>query len=81
MYLRRLQEYSPDTRVYSNLSPSMLYYEGGGQVVDVTIGKDAAYYHADSVHVMWDEEVQPFGYDGIRELLRQIEAGLERRHG
>lgn len=80
VYLRRLQEYSPDTRVYSNLSPSMLYYEGGGQAVDVTIGKDAAYYHADSVHVMWDEEVQPFGYDGIRELLRQIEAGLERRH-
>ena len=41
VYLRHLQELSPDTRVYSNLSPSMLYYDGSEQPVDVTIDKDA----------------------------------------
>lgn len=76
-YLRRLQEISPDTEIYSNLSPSMLYYEGKDHPVDLTIGKDAAYYHDDAVHVFWDEETQPFGYDGLRELLRQITAALE----
>ncbi|HJE82810.1 nitrogenase component 1, partial [Megasphaera stantonii] len=78
-YIRRLEAVSPDTAVYSNLSPSMLYYEGGDHPVDLTIGKDAAYYHDDAAHVFWDEEIQPFGYDGLRELLRQISAALEGR--
>lgn len=78
-YIRRLEAVSPDTEVYSNLSPSMLYYEGGDHPVDLTIGKDAAYYHDDAAHVFWDEEIQPFGYDGLRELLRQISAALEGR--
>ena len=78
-YIRRLEALSPDTEVYSNLSPSMLYYEGGDHPVELTIGKDAAYYHDDAAHVFWDEEIQPFGYDGLRELLRQISAALEGR--
>ena len=45
VYLRHLAQLSPDTQVYSNLSPSMLYYRGQDHPVDVTIGKDAAYYH------------------------------------
>ncbi|MCH4167159.1 MAG: nitrogenase component 1 [Megasphaera sp.] len=79
VYLRHLAVLSPDTQVYSNLSPSMLYYEGTTHPVDITIGKDSAYYHPQSAHVFWDEEVQPFGYDGVIALLQQLEAALERR--
>ena len=79
VYLRHLQELSPDTRVYSNLSPSMLYYDGSEHPVDVTIGKDAAYYHDDSAHVFWDEEIQPFGYAGVQALLQKLDAALKGR--
>ena len=80
VYLRHLQELSPDTRVYSNLSPSMLYYDGSKHTVDVTIGKDAAYYHDDSAHVFWDEEIQPFGYAGVQALLQKLDAALKGRN-
>lgn len=80
VYLRHLQELSPDTRVYSNLSPSMLYYDGSEHPVDVTIGKDAAYYHDDSAHVYWDEEIQPFGYAGVQALLQKLDAALKGRN-
>lgn len=80
VYLRHLQELSPDTRVYSNLSPSMLYYDGSEHPVDVTIGKDAAYYHDDSAHVFWDEEIQPFGYAGVQALLQKLDAALKGRN-
>ncbi len=80
VYLRHLQELSPDTRVYSNLSPSMLYYDGSQHPVDVTIGKDAAYYHDDSAHVFWDEEIQPFGYAGVQALLQKLDAALKGRN-
>lgn len=80
VYLRHLQELSPDTQVYSNLSPSMLYYDGSEHPVDVTIGKDAAYYHDDSAYVFWDEEIQPFGYAGVQALLQKLDAALKGRN-
>ena len=80
VYLRHLQKLSPDTRVYSNLSPSMLYYDGSRHPVDITIGKDAAYYHDDSAHVFWDEEIQPFGYAGVLALLRKLDAAWKGRN-
>lgn len=80
VYLRHLQELSPDTRVYSNLSPSMLYYDGSEHPVDVSIGKDAAYYHDDSAHAFWDEEIQPFGYAGVQALLQKLDAALKGRN-
>lgn len=81
VYLRHLAQLSPDTQVYSNLSPSMLYYRGQDHPVDVTIGKDAAYYHEQAAHLSWDEDIQPFGYAGVISLLRRLEqALLERKH-
>ena len=79
VYVRHLAELSPHTLVYSNLSPTMMYYEGSDHPVDLTIGKDAMYYHPDSAQVFWDEEVQPFGYDGVIALLQAIETALEGR--
>jgi nitrogenase molybdenum-cofactor synthesis protein NifE len=76
VYLRQLADISPDTQVYTNLSPTMLYYDCSNQDVDVTIGKDAAYYHPSSVNVPWNEERQPFGYAGVTHLFRQLSEAL-----
>ena len=79
VYVRHLAELSPETQVYSNLSPTMMYYEGKDHPVDLTIGKDAMYYHPDSAQVFWDEEIQPFGYDGVNALLQAIDTAIEGR--
>ncbi len=78
-WLDGLAALSPDTRVYSNLSPTMLYYRNEDQAVDVTLGRDAAYYYPDSAHVHWNEDLQPFGYDGVMTLLQALADALERR--
>ena len=58
-----------------------LYYRGQDHPVDVTIGKDAAYYHEQAAHLSWDEDIQPFGYAGVISLLQRLEqALLERKH-
>ena len=81
VYLRHLAALSPATEVYSNLSPSMLYYQGQDHPVDVTIGKDAAYYHEQAAHLHWDEDIQPFGYAGVISLLQGLDRVLsERKH-
>lgn len=79
VYLRHLAQWSPDTEVYSNLSPTMLYYEGASHPVNLTIGKDAAWYHGTAAHVNWDDDIQPFGYAGVLSLLRRIGSALEER--
>lgn len=79
VYLRHLAQLSPDTKVYSNLSPSMLYYEGKDHPVDLTIGKDAAYYHPDAAQVFWDDDIQPFGYAGVCALLKKMDHALRER--
>lgn len=76
VYIRRLAEQSPDTRIYSNLSPTMLYYDISANAADLTVGKDAAYYHPGVPNVAWNEEVQPFGYRGLVHLLEKMDAAL-----
>lgn len=65
VYLRRLEELSPDTRVYSNLEPTMLYYDCSQAKEDMTLGKDAGYYHPGCPNVPWNQDRQPFGYAGV----------------
>lgn len=71
-YLRKLAELSPETRIYANIDPSMLFYEEK-QPVDVTIGKDAAYYHESAAHLFFNEDRQPFGYEGAKLLYTELE--------
>lgn len=79
VYVRRLAELSPDTKVYTNLSPTMLYYDCSGAEIDLTIGKDAEYYHPDCPNVPWNEEKQPFGYSGVAALFGQMSKALDSR--
>ena len=77
VYLRRLSELSPETRVYSNMEPTMLNYDMSQAHADVTIGKDAGYYHPGCPNLQWNQDVQPFGYAGVRHLFAALEAVLK----
>lgn len=76
-FLQKIAALSPDTRVYSNLSPTMLYYRPSTPQAGIAVGKDAAYYHPGCAHVMWCGEEQPFGYDGVRSLFKAFAKALE----
>lgn len=72
IYIRKIAELSPDTEIMSNLDPGMLYYENDGLKTDITIGKDAAYYHPESRHLNWNGDTQPFGFSGVRRLFEEL---------
>ena len=72
VYLKNLSELSPQTKVFSNMEPTMLYYDPEESGVTITIGKDACYYHPDVKNVMWNEEVQPYGYAGVKHLCEKL---------
>ena len=77
VYIRRLAELSPETKVYTNLSPTMLYYDCGTEAVDLTIGKDAVYYHPDQPNVPWNSDRQPFGYAGVKKLFSEMREAMK----
>lgn len=76
VFLERLAELSPETRVFSNLEPTMLYYDCSAAAIDVTIGKDAGYYHPGCPNLPWNQDVQPFGYAGVTALYGALETLL-----
>ena len=73
-FLKQLAEVSPDTKVYTGISPSMVHY--AEEDVDVTIGKDAAVYCPHAKHVLWNSEKQPFGYTAVNGLLAELKEVL-----
>ena len=74
--LRQLAETNGSIKVYSNLSPTMLYY-ADDETVDLAIGKDAAYYHPKAAHVFWNQEIQPFGHRGVTTLFHEMTRAME----
>ena len=76
-FIKKLSDLSPETRIFSNLSPTMLNYDSKTHI-DITVGSDALYYHPDLPNVPFDEEEQPFGYDMVEKLLAQLSAALEK---
>ena len=77
VFVKAIAKLSPDTKIFSNLSPTMLDYEPSGKRIDVCIGNDAGYYHADVPTVDWNEERQPFGYAGLRLLFEKLDRALK----
>ncbi len=83
-FIRHIAEASPKTRIYANLHPSMIWHgysdgDKAGQIgsdINLTIGKDAAYHHPGASHVLWSEEVQPFGFAGITKLFVQMKEAV-----
>lgn len=78
-FLKALAALSPDTKIYSNLSPTMMFYEE--EKVDMYIGSDCKYYHPDTAGIEWCDDNQPFGYDGVIKLFERldIEAGNSKK--
>lgn len=79
VYIRKIAELSPETKIYSNLEPTMIYYDVSVSHVDMTIGKDAAYYHTDCPNIPWNEDRQPFGYAGLEKLFTDMKNKLDER--
>lgn len=72
VYIRKIAQLSPNTRILTNLSPTMLNYNCAEEKADITIGKDAAYYQPDALHVEWNEQNKPFGYAGLKNLFLEL---------
>lgn len=76
IYIRQLKKLSPQTKIFSNMEPMMLYYDPTESGVTLTIGKDACYYHPNTKGIHWNEERQPFGYAGVRRLFEALELAV-----
>ena len=70
-WIDRLAVLSPETRIYCNQDPSMLFYEAEQQV-DVTLGKDAAFYHPGKPNLAFNSDRQPFGYEAVQRLFHEL---------
>ena len=77
VWMKKLAGISPETRIYSNLEPTMLYYEPDQSDVEFALGKDARYYHPDKPGIDFNRDVQPFGFGGIVSLYREMGEALE----
>lgn len=76
IYIRQLKKLSPQTKIFSNMEPTMLYYDPAESGVTLTIGKDACYYHPNTKGIHWNEERQPFGYAGVRRLFEALDLAV-----
>ncbi len=79
VYIRKIAAISPETKIYSNLEPTMLYYDCSQDAADITVGRDASYYHPNCINLKWSEDVQPFGYAGVKLLFEQLLAACRRK--
>ena len=77
VYMKHIAELSPDTKVFSNMEPTMLYYDPKKSGVNITIGKDALYYHQGCPGIMWNQDEQPFGFAGVRRLFEALKEVAE----
>lgn len=75
-YLKKIARLSPRTKIYSNLSPTMLCYDESGSDAEAAVGADAVYYHPRLPGVGWNGERQPFGYAGVRALFGALDRAL-----
>ena len=81
VYIEKMARVSPMTKIYSNLEPTMIYYEPGENPVDIVIGKDASYYHPEAAKLEWSDDIQPFGYRGVKHFFEECERVLELERG
>lgn len=77
IYIKNLAKMSPDTKIFSNLSPTMLNYDCSEVKADLSIGKDAAFYNAGCPNVPFNEENKPFGFAAVKNLFRQLDSAME----
>lgn len=74
--LRRIAKIRPDLRIFSGVHPSMQNADFSRERADVALGLDAGYFLPQAVSVCWNMERQPFGFEGLKALLAQIDEDL-----
>jgi nitrogenase molybdenum-cofactor synthesis protein NifE len=77
VYVKNLAQLSPDTKIYCNMEPTMLYYKISQSKADITVGKDAKFYCPDIPNVAWNQDTRPFGYQGVRDLMNKVFEALK----
>ena len=70
--MKQLGLLSPETKVFSNMEPTMIYYDPAQSGVNITIGKDALYYHQNCPGLMWNQVEQRYGFGGVRRLFEAL---------
>ena len=80
VFVRKLAQLSPDTRIYSNLSPTMMNYKPDPEI-RAAIGADACYYHKDTAGTEFNSEAQSFGYRGVEILFDELDKALDKKGG
>lgn len=78
VYVNQIAELSPETIFRSNLDPSMIYFKAD-PAVNLAIGRDALYYYPEVAGLEWCDDVQPFGYSGLKHLMQKIVQVLKKR--
>ena len=76
-YVSKLAELSPDTKIFCNMEPTMLYYDMSASRAHISLGKDAAFYCPGIPNVAWNSDIQPFGFQGITKLMETIEKTMK----
>ncbi|MCR5167051.1 MAG: nitrogenase component 1 [Oscillospiraceae bacterium] len=74
-YIKKLAEISPETRIYSNMSPTMLGFVP--EKVDCFIGCDSGYYHPSERGIEWSQDSEPFGFAGVVRLFDELEEAMK----
>lgn len=79
VWIKHLAAVSPDTKIYSNLEPTMLFYEPDLSDAELAVGKDACWYHPDIPGISFNSDIQPFGFSGIISLYNEMSAAMKKR--
>ena len=75
VFIKKLAAVSPETRIYSNLSPTMMNFTPDPEI-DAVIGADACYYYKNIPGIEFNSEAQPFGYRGVELLFAGLDKAL-----
>lgn len=75
-YIKKLGMLSPSTKIFTNLSPSMVNFNPLNSQVNFALGADARYYYPDIRGISWNDEQQPFGYQAVIDLFNRMEEVL-----
>ncbi len=77
VYVKNLALLSPDTKIFCNMEPTMLYYKISSSKAQVTVGKDSKFYCPDIPNIAWNQDTRPFGYQGVRDLMNKVFEALK----
>jgi nitrogenase molybdenum-cofactor synthesis protein NifE len=75
-HIRQLASISPDTAVYSDMSPTMMNFEPVTRGIDVALGRDIDRFFPSAAHISWNNEDQPFGFSAVTGLFEETERCL-----